>query len=262
MFDGRKGGSYVESDLPLPLNAYGRGKFEAERRVLMYAPGALVIRTAAFFGPWDAHNFVTLALDAVRSGELAAALVPIENSVEGSVPVTLDELATGAPLVIVSAPADGADATIVYGVNHTDFNPRQHQVISNASCTTNCFVPMVKVLDDAFGLEQGMMTTIHAYTGDQMLVDGPHKDLRRARGAALNIIPTSTGAARATGLVLEAMKGLSWESPRGPISIDAQTRDIVQNIYMRRCERLDGELYNVEFATVMAVRDPAKPASG
>ena len=114
-------------------------------------------------------------------------------------------LDAGAPLVIVSAPATGADATFVYGVNHNDFDPKSHRVISNASCTTNCFVPLVKVLDDAFGVENGLMTTIHAYTGDQQLVDGPHSDLRRARGAALNIIPTSTGAARATSLVLEAM---------------------------------------------------------
>ncbi|MEZ5258813.1 MAG: type I glyceraldehyde-3-phosphate dehydrogenase, partial [Ilumatobacteraceae bacterium] len=85
---------------------------------------------------------------------------------------------------------------------------KDHKVISNASCTTNCFVPMVKVLDDNFGVEQGLMTTIHAYTGDQQLVDGPHKDLRRARGAAINIVPTSTGAARATSLVMESMKGL------------------------------------------------------
>ncbi len=96
----------------------------------------------------------------------------------------------GAPLVIVSAPAANADATFVFGVNHKDFNLSKHKVISNASCTTNCFVPMVKVLDDAFGVEQGLMTTIHSYTGDQNLVDGPHGDLRRARGAAINIVPT------------------------------------------------------------------------
>ncbi|MEY2580319.1 MAG: hypothetical protein QOE09_168 [Ilumatobacteraceae bacterium] len=124
----------------------------------------------------------------------------------------------GAPLVIVSAPCDGADATIVYGVNHKDFDFKTDKVISNASCTTNCFVPLVKVLDDNFGVEQGLMQTVHAYTGDQMLVDGPHKDLRRARGAAINIIPTSTGAARATSLVLTAMKGkLDGTSLRVPV---------------------------------------------
>jgi glyceraldehyde 3-phosphate dehydrogenase len=124
----------------------------------------------------------------------------------------------GAKLVIVSAPCDAADNTIVFGVNHKTFNPKTDQVISNASCTTNCFVPMVKVLDDAFGVEQGLMTTVHAYTGDQALVDGPHKDLRRARGAAINIVPTSTGAARATSLVLASMKGkLDGTSLRVPV---------------------------------------------
>ena len=124
----------------------------------------------------------------------------------------------GAPLVIVSAPSNGADASFVYGVNHTTFDPVKHTVVSNASCTTNCFVPMVKVLDDAFGVKQGMMTTIHAYTGDQQLVDGPHSDLRRARGAAINIVPTSTGAARATSLVMSSMKGkLDGTSLRVPV---------------------------------------------
>ena len=124
----------------------------------------------------------------------------------------------GAPRVIVSAPSNGADITIVYGVNHTDFDKKKHQVSSNASCTTNCFVPLIKVLDDAFGVKQGLMTTVHAYTGDQSLVDGPHNDLRRARGAALNIIPTSTGAARATSLVLASMKGrLDGTSLRVPV---------------------------------------------
>ncbi len=124
----------------------------------------------------------------------------------------------GAPLVIVSAPCDGADATFVYGVNHKDFDFKTQKVISNASCTTNCFVPVVKVLDDAFGVEQGLMQTVHAYTGDQQLVDGPHSDLRRARGAAINIVPTGTGAARATSLVLPAMKGkLDGTSLRVPV---------------------------------------------
>jgi glyceraldehyde 3-phosphate dehydrogenase len=127
-------------------------------------------------------------------------------------------LEAGAKRVVVSAPSNGADATFVVGVNDDTFDPAKHKVISNASCTTNCFVPMVKVLDDAFGVEKGLMNTVHAYTGDQMLVDGPHKDLRRARAAAINIVPTSTGAARATGLVLEAMKGrLDGTSLRVPV---------------------------------------------
>ena len=127
-------------------------------------------------------------------------------------------LEAGSPLVIVSAPANGADATFVVGVNDSDFDKATHTGISNASCTTNCFVPMVQVLDDAFGVEKGLMTTVHAYTGDQSLVDGPHSDLRRARASAVNIIPTSTGAARATGLVLQAMNGkLDGISLRVPI---------------------------------------------
>ena len=113
----------------------------------------------------------------------------------------------GAPKVIISAPSGDCDATFVMGVNEDTYNPARHHVISNASCTTNCFVPMVKVLDDTFGVKQGLMTTIHAYTGDQALVDGPHKDLRRARAAAINIIPTSTGAAKAVGLVLPELNG-------------------------------------------------------
>jgi glyceraldehyde 3-phosphate dehydrogenase len=116
-------------------------------------------------------------------------------------------LDAGAPFVIVTAPSAGADATFVVGVNDDTFDPAAHKVVSNASCTTNCFVPMVKVLDDAFGVQKGLMTTVHAYTGTQAIVDGPSKDLREARAAAINIIPTSTGAARATSLVLEAMKG-------------------------------------------------------
>jgi glyceraldehyde 3-phosphate dehydrogenase len=127
-------------------------------------------------------------------------------------------LDAGAPYVIVSAPSSGADATFVVGVNDDTFDADAHKVVSNASCTTNCFVPMVKVLDDAFGVETGLMTTIHAYTSDQMLVDGPHRDLRRARSAAINMVPTSTGAARATGLVLEAMQGrLDGQSIRVPV---------------------------------------------
>jgi glyceraldehyde 3-phosphate dehydrogenase len=136
----------------------------------------------------------------------------------------------GAPLVIVSAPSNGADLTVVYGVNHRDFRRRDHKVISNASCTTNCFVPLVKVLDDAFGVVNGLMTTVHAYTGDQSLVDGPHSDLRRARGAAINIIPTSTGAARATSLVMASMKGkLDGTALRVPVPTGSIT-DFTANL--------------------------------
>ena len=116
-------------------------------------------------------------------------------------------LAAGASRVIVSAPGKGLDATIVMGVNEQTFDPKLHHVISNASCTTNCVAPMVKVLHDAFGLERGFMTTVHAYTNDQNVLDAPHKDPRRARSAAVNIIPTTTGAARAVGEVLPDIAG-------------------------------------------------------
>jgi glyceraldehyde 3-phosphate dehydrogenase len=113
----------------------------------------------------------------------------------------------GARKVLISAPGKGVDATVVLGVNGDAYDPVRHDVISAASCTTNCVAPMVKVLHDAFGVERGFMTTIHAYTGDQMLLDGPHKDSRRARSAAVNIVPTTTGAARATGEVIPALAG-------------------------------------------------------
>jgi glyceraldehyde 3-phosphate dehydrogenase len=125
----------------------------------------------------------------------------------------------GASRVIISAPSKDADATFVIGVNEQDFDPRRHVVVSNASCTTNCLVPMVKVLDDAFGLRQGLMTTVHAYTNDQELLDLGRDDLRRSRAAAINIVPTSTGAARATSLVLASMKGrLDGHSLRVPVA--------------------------------------------
>ena len=113
----------------------------------------------------------------------------------------------GARKVLISAPGKGADLTVVVGVNDAEYDPQRHDVVSAASCTTNCVVPMAKVLHDSFGLVKGFMTTIHAYTGDQMLLDGPHTDLRRARSAASNIVPTSTGAARTAGLVIPALAG-------------------------------------------------------
>ena len=113
----------------------------------------------------------------------------------------------GARKVLISAPGKNADLTVVIGVNDGEYDPQRHDVISAASCTTNCVVPMAKVLQDSFGLHTGLMTTIHAYTGDQMLLDGPHKDLRRARSAAVSIVPTSTGAARTAGLVIPELAG-------------------------------------------------------
>ena len=124
----------------------------------------------------------------------------------------------GARKVLLSAPGKGADITIVLGVNTDAYDPQRHDVISNASCTTNCVAPMAKVLNDSFGLVKGYMTTVHAYTGDQMLLDGPHKDLRRARSAACSIVPTTTGAASATGEVIPELAGkLDGVSLRVPV---------------------------------------------
>jgi glyceraldehyde 3-phosphate dehydrogenase len=139
-------------------------------------------------------------------------------------------LAAGAKKVIISAPAKGEDLTVVMGVNDDAYDPASHHVLSNASCTTNCVAPLAKVLDEAFGIERGFMTTIHAYTNDQVILDFPHKDLRRARAAAQNIIPTSTGAAKATSLVLPQLKGkLDGLSMRVPV-LDGSVTDLVVNL--------------------------------
>ena len=130
----------------------------------------------------------------------------------------------GAKKVIISAPAKNEDWTVVMGVNDGDYDPATHHIISNASCTTNCLAPMAKALDDGLGIVKGLMTTIHAYTQDQNLQDGPHKDLRRARAAALNIVPTSTGAAKAIGLVLPQLKGkLDGYALRVPVPTGSAT---------------------------------------
>jgi glyceraldehyde 3-phosphate dehydrogenase (phosphorylating) len=136
-------------------------------------------------------------------------------------------LDAGAPRVVVSAPSKGADGTFVMGVNDDAFDPARHIVVSNASCTTNCLAVLAKVLDDTFGIEDGLMTTVHAYTGDQRLVDSLHKDPRRARAAAVNIVPTTTGAAQATGEVLPSLVGhLDGLSLRVPVP-DASLTDLV-----------------------------------
>jgi glyceraldehyde 3-phosphate dehydrogenase len=133
-------------------------------------------------------------------------------------------LDAGAKKVVISAPATGPDVTLVLGVNDDTYDPASHHIISNASCTTNCLGPLAKVLNDSFGIEQGFMTTIHAYTQDQGLQDMPHKDLRRARAAAINLIPTSTGAAKAIGLVLPELNGkLDGMSVRAPIATGSVT---------------------------------------
>lgn len=160
----------------------------------------------------------------------------------------------GAKRVLVSAPATNADLTVVRGVNDGLYDPEVHHIISNASCTTNAFAPLAKVLDDLAGIEQGFMTTVHAYTQDQNLIDGPHKDPRRARAAALNIVPTSTGAAKAIGLVLPKLDGkLSGTSMRVPVPVGSivelnaavsreVTREEILEAYKRAAE---GELKGV-----------------
>ncbi|MBD3688719.1 type I glyceraldehyde-3-phosphate dehydrogenase [Nanchangia anserum] len=130
----------------------------------------------------------------------------------------------GAKKVIISAPAKNEDATFVVGVNHKDYDPAKHNIVSNASCTTNCLAPLAKALNDAIGIERGLMTTIHAYTGDQRIQDAPHKDLRRARAAAQNMVPTTTGAARAVALVLPELKGkLDGYAVRVPVITGSMT---------------------------------------
>lgn len=142
--------------------------------------------------PWDEFGaeVVVEATGRFRTGEDAAA-----------------HLKGGARKVLISAPAKGVDLTVVMGVNHHEYDPAVHDVISNASCTTNCVVPMVKVLHDRFGIVKGTMTTVHGYTNDQVVLDSPHEDLRRARSAAVNVIPTSTGAARSVGEILPELAG-------------------------------------------------------
>jgi glyceraldehyde 3-phosphate dehydrogenase len=138
-------------------------------------------------------------------------------------------IAGGAKKVIISAPGKDVDATFVMGINHTDYDPANHHVVSNASCTTNCLAPMAKVLLDSVGIDKGLMTTIHAYTNDQVILDFPHKDLRRARAAATNIIPTSTGAAKAIGLVLPELQGkLDGFAMRVPVPTGSATDLTVQ----------------------------------
>ncbi|GAA2248990.1 type I glyceraldehyde-3-phosphate dehydrogenase [Rarobacter faecitabidus] len=140
-------------------------------------------------------------------GELGAEIVIESTGFFTDATKAKAHIEAGAKKVIISAPAKNEDGTFVVGVNHTDYDPATQHVISNASCTTNCLAPVAKALNDAIGIEKGLMTTIHAYTGDQNLQDGPHRDLRRARAAAQNIVPTSTGAAKAVSLVLPELKG-------------------------------------------------------
>src|ERR687897_509872 len=156
------------------------------------------------------------------------------------------DLGAGAEKVVISAPATDPDVTIVLGVNDETYDKEKHRIISNASCTTNCVAPLAKVLNDSWGIESGFMTTIHAYTNDQQILDLPHKDLRRARAAALNLIPTSTGAARAIGLVIPELKGkVDGISIRAPVP-DGSVVDLV--VHLKSQVDVDG--VNAKFAEV------------
>ena len=162
--------------------------------------------------------------------ELGAEIVIESTGIFTSREKAAAHLEAGAQKVIISAPAKEEDITVVLGVNDDRYGPASHDVLSNASCTTNCVAPMAKVIDDAFGIEQGFMTTVHAYTNDQQILDLPHEDLRRARAAAVNIIPTSTGAAKATGLVLPHLKGkLDGIAMRVPVP-DGSVTDLVTTV--------------------------------
>ncbi len=157
-------------------------------------------------------------------GEIGAEIVVESTGFFTDADSARKHITAGAKKVIISAPAKGEDITIVMGVNEDKYNPATDNIISNASCTTNCLAPMAKAIDDAFGIERGLMTTIHAYTNDQSILDFPHSDLRRARAAALNMIPTSTGAAKAIGLVMPHLKGkLDGYAMRVPVPTGSAT---------------------------------------
>jgi glyceraldehyde 3-phosphate dehydrogenase len=163
-------------------------------------------------------------------GDVGADIVVESTGVFTSRDGAAKHLEGGAKKVVISAPAKGVDATFVYKVNHEDYDPDQHEIVSNASCTTNCIVPMAKVLIDNFGLESAYMTTCHAYTNDQSLLDAAHKDPRRARAAALSIIPTSTGAARTVGEIYPDLKGkVDGMSLRVPVP-DGSITDVTANL--------------------------------
>ncbi|ONK15167.1 type I glyceraldehyde-3-phosphate dehydrogenase [Streptomyces sp. MP131-18] len=162
-------------------------------------------------------------------GELGADIVIESTGIFTKRDDAAKHLAAGAKKVLISAPAKNEDLTVVMGVNQDQYDASAHHVISNASCTTNCVAPMAKVLDESFGIVKGLMTTVHAYTNDQRILDFPHKDLRRARAAALNIIPTTTGAAKATALVLPQLKGkLDGIAMRVPVPTGSVTDLVVE----------------------------------
>ena len=187
----------TQGRLPVPVDVEGSDLLVGEQRIRVMAerePEQL---------PWDKLGATVVIESTGRFTSRADAAGHLHGSVKR---------------VVISAPSGDADATFVIGVNDEDFDPERHVVVSNASCTTNCFVPMVKVVDDAFDIVSGLMTTVHAYTNDQNLLDLTHKDLRRARAGAVNIVPTSSGAATATSLVMASMEGrLDGMSLRVPL---------------------------------------------
>ncbi len=168
-------------------------------------------------------------------------------------------LKAGAKKVVISAPAKNEDITIVLGVNHTDYDPEKHHIISNASCTTNCLAPAAKVLHDGWGIEQAYMTTIHAYTNDQNILDLPHKDLRRARAAALNIIPTTTGAAKAVALVIPELKGkfdgMAMRVPTPTVSIVDFVATVSKEITADELNKAFAEAANGPMKGILAYSD-------
>lgn len=190
----------------------------------------------------------------LKWGELGADVVIESTGLFTDANDAKAHLDAGAKKVIISAPAKNEDGTFVMGVNHKDYDPETQHVISNASCTTNCLAPMAKVLEEEFGIERGLMTTIHAYTGDQRLHDAPHKDLRRARAAAVNLVPTSTGAAKAVALVLPQLEGkLDGYAVRVPVitgsltdlTFEATKPVTVEAINAAMKKAADGELKGI-----------------
>jgi glyceraldehyde 3-phosphate dehydrogenase len=200
----------VHGPFPEPVHVEGETMFVGDRQIRILAtPSAKEL-------PWK-----DLGIDVVA--ESTGRYTKREKATE--------HLEAGAKRVVISAPAQNPDATFVIGVNEDQFDPARHFIISNASCTTNCLAPLAKVLDEAFGLEDGFMTTVHAYTDDQNLVDALHKDARRSRAAALNIVPTTTGAAKATGLVMPNIAGhLDGLALRVPVP-DASITDLVALVH-------------------------------
>jgi glyceraldehyde 3-phosphate dehydrogenase len=168
-------------------------------------------------------------------------------------------LKSGAKAVLISAPGTDEDLTVVYGVNHQKLDPKVHKVVSNASCTTNCLAPVAKVIHEAFGVKRGLMTTIHSYTNDQNILDLPHKDLRRARAAALSMIPTSTGAAKAIGLVIPELKGklhgLSVRVPTPNVSLVDVTFEVSKSTTAEDVNRVLKEAANGSFKNIIGYTD-------